>query len=115
MEQGRGDMRGREMREEGRRESDRSADSLKGELFDMCWLLSSPKTAQQQPTSPKTAQLAAFQPSRTCCLICIVLYLFIFLKNKTYPRIGFFRKLLYPHIRILPIPIRVSISVLHSC
>ena len=31
-----------------------------------------------------------------------------------YPRIGFFRKLPYPRIRILPIPIRVSVSVLHS-
>ena len=31
-----------------------------------------------------------------------------------YPRIGFFRKLPYPHIRILPILIRVSVSVLHS-
>ena len=30
-----------------------------------------------------------------------------------YPRIGFFRKLSYPRIRILPIPIRVSVSVLH--
>jgi len=40
--------------------------------------------------------------------------LFIYLKNnKTYPRIGFFRKLPYPRIRILPIPIRVSVSVLH--
>ena len=41
--------------------------------------------------------------------------LFIYLKNsKTYPRIGLFRKLPYPRIRILPIPIRVSVSVLHS-
>ena len=31
-----------------------------------------------------------------------------------YPRIGFFRKLPYLRIRILPIPIRVSVSVLHS-
>jgi len=31
-----------------------------------------------------------------------------------YPRIGFFRKLPYPRIRILPIPIRVSVSMLHS-
>jgi len=30
-----------------------------------------------------------------------------------YPCIGFFRKLPYPRIRILPIPIRVSVSVLH--
>jgi hypothetical protein len=41
-------------------------------------------------------------------------YLFILKNSKTYPRIGFFRKLPYPRIRILPIPIRVSVSVLHS-
>jgi hypothetical protein len=31
-----------------------------------------------------------------------------------YPRIRFFGKLAYQRIRILPIPIRVSVSVLHS-
>ena len=42
--------------------------------------------------------------------------LFIYLKNsKTYPRIGLFRKLPYPRIRIFPIPIRVSVSVLYPC
>ena len=41
-------------------------------------------------------------------------YLFILKNSKTYPRIGLFRKLPYPRIRILPIPIRVSVSVLHS-
>ena len=44
-------------------------------------------------------------------LICTITYLFKE-NSKTYPRIGFFRKLLYPRIRILPI--RVSVSVLHS-
>jgi len=34
--------------------------------------------------------------------------------SKTYLCIGFLRKLLYPRIRILPIPICVSVSVLHS-
>ena len=31
-----------------------------------------------------------------------------------YPRIGFLRKMTYPRIRIGPIPIHVSVSVLHS-
>ena len=31
-----------------------------------------------------------------------------------YPRIGFFEKMTYSRIRIGPIPIRVSVSVLHS-
>ena len=45
-------------------------------------------------------------------LICAIIY--FYLKNsKTYPCIGFFRKLPYPRIRILPMPIRVSGSVLH--
>ena len=30
-----------------------------------------------------------------------------------YPRIGFFEKMTYPRIRIGPIPIHVSVSVLH--
>ena len=47
-------------------------------------------------------------------LICAIIY--FYLKNsKTYPCIGFFRKLPYPRIRILPIPMRVSVSVLHRC
>ena len=45
-------------------------------------------------------------------LICTIIYLFKE-NSKTYPRIGFLKKLPYPRIRILPIPIRVSVSVLH--
>jgi hypothetical protein len=45
-----------------------------------------------------------------CNLICITVYLFTFFKM--YPRIGLFEKLPYLRIRILPIPIPVS--VLHS-
>ena len=49
-----------------------------------------------------------------CFLILINnILLFILKKNKTYPRIEFFGKMAYPRIRIGPIPIRVSVSVLH--
>ena len=52
-------------------------------------------------------------------LLLILTCLIIFKKkHKTYPRIRFFRKMMYPRIRIRPIPIHVSVSVsvsvLHS-
>ena len=50
-----------------------------------------------------------------CFLILINnILLFILKKNKTYPRIEFFGKMAYPRIRIGPIPIRISVSVLLS-
>jgi len=59
---------------------------------------------------PKNSPTTAYQPknSPTCCfpaqpnvLFDMYCSLFIYLKkSKTYPRIGFFRKLPYPRIRI---------------
>ena len=38
-------------------------------------------------------------------------YYYLLKKVKTYPHIGLFGKLPYPRIRILPIPIRVSVPL----
>jgi len=70
----------------------------------------SPTTAYQPKNSP-----TCYFPAQPNVLFDMYCSLFIyFKKSKANPRIGFFRKLPYPRIRILPIPIHVSVSVLHS-
>jgi hypothetical protein len=65
---------------------------------------------EQNNTITRMQALAA-----TAFRIFNMLYSYLFIKNtKMYPRIGFFLKMPYPRIRIRPILIHVSISVLHS-